>query len=368
MILMNDFKAEPIEIREAMLTATKRVIDSGWYVLGNEVKAFEQKWTEACGVAYGVGVGNGMDALEIAIRSLNIGPGDEVITTAMTAFPTVLAILRAGAIPVLADIDSDTALQSIESTQHCLSKNTKAILLVHLYGQVRQMDKWVTLCKQNNIELIEDCAQSHLATWKGKIAGSFGHAGAYSFYPTKNLGAAGDAGMLVTQDKELSELAGRLRNYGQSVRYHHPEIGMNSRLDEIQAAILIERMKWLPEFTQRRQQIASAYQNAINNPLIQQLALPEVPSAHVFHLYVITCKHRDELQAHLNDNEIQSLIHYPIPIHEQEPCRLMTRSPQGLGNCKRHAATCLSLPCHPQMSDSDIDAVINAVNAFKYCI
>ncbi|MDH5645695.1 MAG: DegT/DnrJ/EryC1/StrS family aminotransferase [Candidatus Heimdallarchaeota archaeon] len=362
---MNDFKAEPPEIREAMLTATKRVIESGWYVLGNEVSTFEKQWADVCGVAHGVGVGNGMDAIEIALRALNIGEGDEVITTPMTAFPSVLAILRAGATPVLADIDLDTALLSLQSVEHCLSSNTKAVLLVHLYGQVRQMDAWVDFCAQHEIELIEDCAQSHLAIWQGNVAGSFGHAGAYSFYPTKNLGAAGDAGMLVTQDKDLAERARRLRNYGQSIRYHHPEIGMNSRLDEVHAAMLSERMKWLPEFTQRRQQIAEEYQNKINNTLVQQLSLPEESSAHVFHLYVIICDYRDELQSHLRTNNIQSLIHYPIPIHQQDSCKRIAHSPQGLNNSEKHAATCLSLPCHPQMSDADVELVISAVNSFK---
>ena len=365
MILMNDFKAEPTEIRDAMLAASKRVIDSGWYVLGNEVDEFEKNWANVCGVTHGIGVGNGMDAIEIALRALDIGSGDEVITTPMTAFPTVLAILRAGATPILADIDLETALLSIESVELCLSKNTKAVVLVHLYGQVRQMDAWVNFCNQHGIELIEDCAQSHLATWQGRVAGSFGSAGAYSFYPTKNLGAAGDAGMLVTNNEALAERAGRLRNYGQSVRYHHPELGMNSRLDEIHAAMLSERMKWLPDFTSRRQLIADSYRKGIKNSHIQQLASPEESSAHVFHLYVITCEFRDQLQEYLSNNKIQSLIHYPIVIHQQVPCLQIARSPQGLESSEKHAATCLSLPCHPQMTDDDVNFVIDAINLFK---
>ena len=365
MILMNDFKAEPLEIREAMLTATKRVIESGWYVLGNEVTNFEQQWSDICGVAHSVGVGNGMDAIEIALRALNIGKGDEVITTPMTAFPTVLAILRAGATPVLADIDQNTALLSLESTQQCLSSKTKAIILVHLYGQVRQMDKWVSFCEQNKIELIEDCAQSHLAEWQGNVAGTFGHAGAYSFYPTKNLGAAGDAGMLVTNNQKCNEQAQQLRNYGQSVRYEHPVLGMNSRLDEIHAAMLSERLKWLPEFTLRRQKIADLYFSGITNELTQFLAKPEEPLAHVYHLFVITCEFREQLQEHLKAKEIQSLIHYPIPIHQQKSCLDIKRSPQGLSNSEKHAESCLSLPCHPQMNDDDVRIVIDTVNSFK---
>lgn len=362
---MNDFTAEPPAIREAMLTAARRVIESGWYVLGKEVAAFEKQWAAACGVAHGVGVGNGMDAIEIALRSLDIGPGAEVITTPMTAFATVLAILRAGATPMLADIDPQTALLSIESTERCITPRTRAVLLVHLYGQVRRMGEWTDLCAKHGIALVEDCAQAHLATWQGKAAGSFGVAGAYSFYPTKNLGAAGDAGMVVTQSEALAQRASRLRNYGQSTRYHHPELGVNSRLDEMHAAILCERMKWLEEFTARRRQIADAYQTGIDNPRCQLLAVPEEPSAHVCHLFSINCDQRDALQAYLHERQIQSLIHYPIPVHRQEPCRTVARDPMGLDHSERHAATCLSLPCHPQMTDGDVATVVSAINEFR---
>ena len=365
MILMNDFKAEPPELREAMLGAVKRVLESGWYELGNEGVAFEKKWAAASGVAHAVGVGNGMDAIEIALRALDVGPGDEVITTSMTAFATVLAIIRAGATPVLADIDPDTALLSIESVARCLTPKTKAVVLVHLYGQVRLMDAWVAFCAKHGIVLMEDCAQAHLATWQGKVAGCFGAAGAYSFYPTKNLGAPGDAGMLVTNDEVIAQRAECLRNYGQSVRYHHPELGMNSRLDEIHAAMLAERMKWLPEFTVRRRQIAKAYQSGITNPIVRLLASPEEPSAHVYHLFVVTCEQRDALQAHLQQHQVQALIHYPITVHRQEPCLNIARDPEGLHNSVIYADTCLSLPCHPQMTDNDVDIVISAVEAFR---
>lgn len=364
MILMNDFKTEPEALREAMLIAAKRVIESGWYVLGKEVENFEQEWSQTCGVAHAVGVGNGMDAIEIALRALNIGAGDEVITTPMTAFATVLAILRAGAVPVLADIESDTALLSIESVKRCISKNTKAIVLVHLYGEVRNMQAWVDLCAEIDIALIEDCAQSHLATWQGRVAGLFGKAGAYSFYPTKNLGAPGDAGMLVTNDEIIASKAKQLRNYGQSVRYHHPVLGMNSRLDEMQAAILSVRLRYLSKFTECRKQIAAAYYAGINNPLVRLPKQPQEPSSHVYHLFVVTCEMREKLQAHLHDCGVQALIHYPIPIHHQEPCNNMLRDSKGLVNTEKHALNCLSLPCHPQMTDDDIVKVIAATNSF----
>ena len=365
MILMNDFKAEPVELKEEMLTAVARVIDSGWYVLGKEVESFEQHWAEICGVTRAVGVGNGMDAIEIALRSLDVGPGDEVITTPMTAFATVLAILRAGAIPVLADIDADTALLSLESVERCISAKTKAVILVHLYGQVRDMRVWIQFCESHNLYLIEDCAQAHLAAWQGSVAGSFGKAGAYSFYPTKNLGTLGDGGMLVTNDDALAERASQLRNYGQSIRYHHPEIGMNSRLDEVHAAMLQVRLSWLPEFTLRRQEIAKKYMQGIQHPLVRKLATPQEIKAHVYHLYVIACEQRDTLQKHLESHGVQTHCHYPVPIHHQESCKDIRRDPQGLDVSERHAKSCLSLPCHPQMSDKDVDFIIDAVNQFK---
>lgn len=365
MILMNDFKAEPSALREGMIAAARRVIESGWYVLGAEVTAFERQWATACGVGHGVGVGNGMDAIEIALRTLGIGPGDEVITTPMTAFASVLAILRAGATPVLADIDPGTALMSPASVRRCLSERTRAVLLVHLYGQVRDMDTWLKLCSDERIHLIEDCAQAHLATWRGVSAGSFGVAGAFSFYPTKNLGTVGDAGMLVTSDEVIAERAQQLRNYGQSVRYHHPSIGLNSRLDEIHAAMLAERLKWLPEFTERRRQIAALYRSAITNPLVGQPDPPQEESAHVHHLYVLTCQERDRLTRHLTECGVQSLIHYPIPVHRQEPCVNLRRDPAGLSASESHAAIVLSIPCHPQMTDSDVEQVVLAVNSFK---
>jgi dTDP-4-amino-4,6-dideoxygalactose transaminase len=365
MILMNDFKAEPIELREAMMTAVRRVLDSGWYVLGNEVTSFEKKWAQICGVNHGVGLGNGMDAIEVALRGLDIGPGDEVITTSMTAFATVLAILRAGATPVLADIEAESALLSLESVKRCISRNTKAIVLVHLYGQVRDMVLWQDFCQDNGVHLIEDCAQAHLATWGGNVAGSFGVAGAYSFYPTKNLGASGDAGMLVTQDASLAERAAQLRNYGQSERYHHPELGMNSRLDEIQAAMLIERLRWLKSFTERRGFIAEAYRCGIKNSTINQLSEPQEASAHVHHLYVVTSRQRQDLQSYLLELGIQTLIHYPIPIHKQKSCMLIKTDPKGLKVSERHATECLSLPCHPQMTNSEIAQVIDGVNSFR---
>jgi dTDP-4-amino-4,6-dideoxygalactose transaminase len=364
MISMNDFRAEPAELQRDMLQACQRVIASGWYVLGSEVQAFESEWAAASRAAFAVGVANGLDAIEIALRALGIGPGDEVITTPMTAFATVLGILRAGAVPVLADIEPGSGLLSVASAQRCVSVSTKAVLLVHLYGQVRDMDRWQAFCADHRLILVEDCAQSHLATWRGTGAGSFGAAGACSFYPTKNLGALGDAGALICNDGELAKRAARLRNYGQSVRYHHPEIGMNSRLDEMQAALLRTRLAWLPSFTARRRQIAQVYAAQLRNPAVRLPDAPQEADAHVHHLFVVNCDQRDALQAHLREQGIEALIHYPVPVHQQEPCRAMRRDPQGLQASDEHARTCLSLPCHPQLSDDDVGRVILAVNGY----
>ncbi len=365
MILMNDFKAEPEALIQKQLAATERVFRSGWYILGKELQAFETKWAARCGAAQAVGVGNGMDALEIGMQALGIGPGDEVITTPMTAFATTLAILRVGATPVFADIDPTTALLDPASVQRCITSKTKAVLLVHLYGRSGDMDLWVDLCRERKFLLIEDACQAHLSAWKGRKVGTFGAFGAFSFYPTKNLGAIGDGGMLTTQDEELAKKARILRNYGQSQRYHHPEIGLNSRLDEIQAAILSERLEWLDGFTIRRREIASALWEGLHNPKIMPMARPGHPENHVNHLFVVLCNRRDELSAFLKDRSIDNLIHYPVPVHMQKPCEGLARDPKGLSVSESHAQRCLSVPCHPQMSAADVKAIIGALNEFK---
>jgi len=227
------------------------------------------------------------------------------------------------------------------------------------------MESWVELCQRHGTALLEDCAQSHLASWNGRVAGSFGRAGAFSFYPTKNLGAVGDGGALVSDEDALANSARVLRNYGQSVRYEHPALGLNSRLDELQAAILRVRLEWLDAFTARRREISAAYDAGIDNPTIELLAAPAQPESHVHHLYVLLCEQRDRLAAHLQGQEIDTLVHYPISVHQQPPCRELRRDSQGLPAAERHAKRCLSIPCHPQMSDADVARVIEEINAFR---
>lgn len=364
MIPFTAFQREPDELRAAMREAFDRVVESGYWILGPEVTAFEAAWAERCGTLHAVGTANGLDALELALRALDVGPGDEVITTPMTALATILAITRAGATPVLADIDPGTALLDIVSAERCLTKRTRAIIPVHLYGNGSAAPAWTAFAAEHDLLLIEDCAQAHLATISGRPVGSFGIAAGFSFYPTKNLGALGDAGALVTSDPDVASRARVLRNYGQRDRYHHEVAGMNSRLDELQGALLSVRLRWLDVQTERRRQVAKHIASGITNPRLRLLDSPSERAAHVHHLFVLRCEARDALQRHLEAQEIPSLAHYPVPAHRQAPYLEVERDPKGLVHSERHAETCLSVPCHSGLEDSEIDRIIAALNAF----
>ena len=365
MIRMSDFKSEPEELRRQELAAVERVFRSGQFILGNEVQKFEEAWARFCGAKFCVGVANGMEAIELGLRALNIGPGDEVITTPMTAIATVIAIMHAGASPVLADIDPTTALLDPRSVERCLTRRTKAILLVHLYGQIRGMERWAALCEKAKIYLLEDCAHAHGAAWKGQHAGGFGMWGAFSFYPTKNLGAKGDAGALITNSEEIDARAKSLRNYGTTKRYEHPEVGLNSRLDELQAAILSTRLNSLRPFNTRRQEIAQKYFAEVKNSRLQLLSAPIAAENHVYHLFLVRCAERNRLAQFLNEHRIQTLIHYPLPAHLQGCCKKLHTDPRGLPNAELHAQQCLSLPCHPQLCDEDVAMIISTLNHFE---
>lgn len=365
MILMNDFKRESDLLLGPQLAACERVMRSGWFILGQELESFEREWGQYCQSPYVVGTGNGMDALEIGLRALGIGAGDEVITTPMTAFATVLAILRAGATPVLADINPLTAILDPTSVVRCINSKTRAVIVVHLYGQSAPLDDFDALCRYNNLHLVEDCAQAHGARWNGRPVGSVGTFAAWSFYPTKNLGALGDAGAISTDSESLASRARQLRNYGQAERYHHPVRGLNSRLDELQAAILRVRLEQLTPWVERRRQIAQTYTTGIRHPQVHLMALPEMAERHAHHLFVITCVRRDALQAHLRALGVESLIHYPIPVHRQISGRDLLRDSVGLFHAEVHSGRCLSLPCHPQLSYENTKHVIESINSFE---
>jgi dTDP-4-amino-4,6-dideoxygalactose transaminase len=361
MILMNDFTKEPDELLGTQIGAVEQVLKSGWFVLGKEVEAFEKEWAHYCGAKFAIGVANGMDALEIGIRALGLSTRDEVITTPMTAFATTLAILRAGATPVLADIDPATGQLDPKSVERCLSPKTKAILPVHLYGTSAPIQELDQICKKRDILLIEDCCQAHGAKYNGRKVGTFGKFGAWSFYPTKNLGTPGDGGCLTTDDKALADQAIMLRNYGQSQRYYHPVLGLNSRLDEIHAAILRVKMTHLDEFNSARCRVAQTYDRLITNPKISLVPRTE---GSVSHLYPILVENRVEFMNFMIQKSIQTLIHYPVPVHLQESCNNIATDPLGLKNAEWFANRVISIPCNPFMSEDEVARVIDAVNLF----
>lgn len=360
-ISFNKLNGSNVKKRSAILKAMKRVVDSGCYVLGPEVKSFESAFADYIGVRHAVGVGNGMEAIQISLMALGIGPGDEVITTPLSAVATVLAITAMGAMPVFVDIDEFYHIDA-DKIERNITTKTKAIIPVHLYGQMTDMGKIMAMAKERSIEVIEDCAQAHGAKQNNRKAGSVGRLGCFSFYPTKNLGGIGDGGMITTNDDILAKKCRMLRNYGQKNRYKHEMKGMNSRLDELQAAILSEKLKWLDDNNRKRQDIANIYMKELNG--IEGLELPKIRSSseHVFHLFVIATEKRDSLMEHLKSIGIDSLVHYPIPIHEQA-C-MSDLSKQKLPIVEEKTKKILSLPIHPYLTNREVDYVCTEIKAF----
>jgi dTDP-4-amino-4,6-dideoxygalactose transaminase len=340
--------------------AIARVTASGWYILGPEVEAFEQEFATACGAAFAAGTGNGTDALAIILRALGIGPGDEVITSPLSAAYTALAIVMAGATPVFADIDDERLTLDPEAAARSITPRTAALLPVHLYGQAADMPRFAALAAKHGLALIEDCCQAHLATCEGRPVGTFGAAGAFSFYPTKNLGALGDAGAAITGDAALASRMKRIRNGGQRDRYQHTELGINSRLDEMQAAILRARLPWLRGRTDRRRVLASRYRRRlIDSPVRVPL---EMDAGHVYHLFPVRTAERSSLQGHLRSAGIETLVHYPVPIPLQPA--FAAAASAGWPAAEAAAHEVLSLPLHPALSIAEVDAVAAAIRTF----
>jgi dTDP-3-amino-3,4,6-trideoxy-alpha-D-glucose transaminase len=340
--------------------AIDRVVASGWFVLGPEVEALEAEFAAAQGARHAVGVGTGTDALALILRALGIGPGDEVITTPLSAAYTALAIMMAGARPVFADIDPVRFTIDPDAASRAVTPRTRAILPVHLYGQAADMAAIERVAARHSLALVEDCCQAHLGQADGRPVGTIGIAGAFSFYPTKNLGALGDGGAITTNDAALAERLKRLRNGGQTDRYRHQEPGVNSRLDEIQAAILRARLPFLAAWTDRRRALAAAYRVRLEGTHVQ--APVECDGAHVYHLFVVRSRRRDALQRHLADRGIETLVHYPVPVPRQPALSGTTPS-----DCPLAAEACqevLSLPLHPGLSDHALAEVAEAVSAF----
>ena len=341
--------------------AIERVVASGWFVLGPEVAAFEREFAAASGATRAVGVGNGTDAIALILRALGIGAGDEVITSPLSAAYSALAIIMAGARPVFADVDPLTATLDPERIAERVGPRTRAILPVHLYGQPADMTGIARVAARHDLAIVEDCCQAHLATSEGRPVGTIGAAGAFSFYPTKNLGALGDGGAVVTNDGALADRVARLRSGGQTDRYHHQEPGINSRLDEIQAAILRARLPHLPEWTARRRALAARYRTGLADSPID--VPPELDAGHVYHLFVVRTAARRELQAHLAERGIETLIHYPVSLPRQPA--MASADPADCPVAVRACDEILSLPLHPAMHDDSVDEVAAAVHAFE---
>ncbi len=342
-------------------SAIDRVIARGWFVLGPEVAAFEEEFAAASGAAHAIGVGTGTDAIALILRALGIGAGDEVITTPLSAAYSALAIMMAGARPVFADVDPQRATIDPERIAERIGPRTRAILPVHLYGQPADMAAIERVAVRHNLAIVEDCCQAHLATSDGRPVGTIGAAGAFSFYPTKNLGALGDGGAIVTNDRALADRLKRLRNGGQSDRYHHLEPGINSRLDDLQAAILRARLPRLRGWTERRRALAARYRTGLAGGSVQPL--PERDPGHVYHLLVVTTDDREALRAELGAKGIDTLIHYPVPI----PCQpaLAAEHPADCPVAARLCDGILSLPLHPALRDDEVDQIAAAVRAFQ---
>jgi dTDP-3-amino-3,4,6-trideoxy-alpha-D-glucose transaminase len=344
--------------------AIERVVSRGWFVLGPELDAFEAEFAAASGARYAVGVGTGTDALALALRALNVGPGDEVITPPLSAAFSALAIMMVGARPVFADIDPARLTLDPRAAAAAVTPRTKALMPVHLYGQAADMAELMTVAKQHQLSVVEDCCQAHLATCAGQPVGSFGNAAAYSFYPTKNLGALGDGGAVTTNDERLASRVRRLRNGGQTDRYSHGEFGVNSRLDELQAAVLRARLAWLPRWTDQRRALAAAYREQLVDA---PLTVPsECDAGHVYHLFPVLSREREALQSHLKARGIETLIHYPIPISRQPA--FADQEPADCPVADRVCREVVSLPLHPGLTRQTVQEVAAALNGFHAAV
>jgi dTDP-4-amino-4,6-dideoxygalactose transaminase len=342
---------------QAVQQAIDRVVASGWFILGPEVEAFEREFAAASGCSHAVGVGNGTDAIALILRALGIGPGDEVITTPLSAAYTALAILMTGARPVFADIDHDRLTLDPAATERAITPRTAALLPVHLYGQPADMRALRDLASRKGLALIEDCCQAHLATCGGRPVGTFGAAGAFSFYPTKNLGALGDGGAVITTDAMLAERIVRLRNGGQADRYHHVEAGVNSRLDELQAAVLRARLPALRGKTEQRRRLAAEYRaRLVEAPVDVPMEMDE---GHVYHLFPIKSPRRAQLQACLRTAGIETLVHYPLAIPQQ--AAFASTNPADCPIAVHAAGEVLSLPLYPGLHLESVQAVADAL-------
>ncbi len=375
LILQTNPKADYQAYKPEIDAAIERVLEKGWYILGEEVKSFEKEFAQFTGVKHCVGVANGTDALVVALKACGIGAGDAVITVSHTAVATVAAIEMVGAVPIFVDISEETftldinrlaeTLKLLFSESKYANVRPKAIVPVHIYGHPVDMPTVIALAKQYGLLVIEDCAQCHGAIVEDNATGNWGDAAAFSFYPTKNLGALGDGGAVVTNRTDLHETMAMLREYGWRERYMSEIAGMNTRLDELQAAILRVKLTHLPDSLKRRNEIAQYYHQHLSG---LPLRLPQTKPGvfHAFHLYVIRTTHRDRLKKHLLEKQVHTLIHYPVPVHLQNAYRERITHVLPLNTTELISSEILSLPNYPQLSDAQLATIVSAVAEFDY--
>ena len=357
-----DLKLHYQAYKQQLDEATSRVLASGYYILGPELERFEKEFADYLGSGFVAGCASGTEAIYLPLAALGIKEGDEVLVVAHTAVPTISAISMTGATPVFVDIDPDTYVMDPQDLERKITAKSKVIIPVHLYGQMADMDAIGKIAAKHKLPIIEDCAQCTGATYRGQQAGTIGEFSCWSFYPSKNLGAFGDGGATWAKSKENLDKLFKLRNYGQSKRYHHDIIGINSRLDEIQAAILGAQLPYVNEWNVRRREIAKRYTDGLKDVVQTPVELPN--SVHVYHLYVIQTDYRDELQTYLADRGVGTLIHYPIPAHRQEAYKFLGYPAGSLPNTEKIVKRILSLPLYPELEDGQVDAVIEAIKDF----
>ncbi len=365
-IPFNDLTSQYLMMKQEIEDAISSVLLNGKYIMDRNVRSFEAEFAEYCGVKYGIGVASGTDAIFISLTALGIGEGDEVITVSMTALPTISAILQTGAKPIFVDVDIDTHTIDPEKLDKAITSNTKAIIPVHLYGMPCEMNSILQFARKNNLFVIEDCCQAHGAEYNGRKVGTFGNLACFSFYPTKNLGAYGDGGIVLTNCKELNNKIREMRNYGRRIDSGQMYIlGINSRLDELQAAILRKKLHFLDKWNQKRIRIATEYIENIENNYIKTPITPK-NRKHVFHLFVVQTKHRNFLIKYLNQHGIEALIHSGIPVHLEPLLNEDVKySNLQLPVTEQLSRIVLSIPLHPMLSESDIGFICKTINGFS---
>jgi len=359
-----DLKRQYEFVKEEIADKIEKVLRSTQYILGEEVEKFEKEFANYCGAKYAIGVASGSDALALSLKALGVAKEDDVITVPNTFTATVDAISGNNAKPVFVDIDPETYNIDITRIEEKVTDKTKAIIPVHLYGQPADMDPILKLAREHNLKIIEDACQAHGAEYKGKKVGSLGDAGCFSFYPAKNLGAYGDGGMVVTNNEEIAERIRMLRNYGQSKKYYHDFIGYNSRLDEIQAAVLRVKLKYLNEWNNKRREKAKLYNELLENVSGIETPIEKDYAKHAYHLYVIRCRDRNELQHYLSSKDVSTGIHYPIPVHLQRAYKHLGYKKGDFLITEKYVNEILSLPMFPELSEKEIKYIYMNIKIF----